>query len=54
MKIFFLKDCGIYKKGDVLEVAEAKGSQYITAKFAKIYEEKPKTKQKTKSKAKKK
>ena len=34
MIVTFTKDCGIYKKGAVLEVARAKGQQYINGGFA--------------------
>ena len=37
MKVQFLKDCGIYKVGAVVEVAQAKGQQYINGKFAEEY-----------------
>ena len=37
MNIKFLKDCGIRKEGDVLEVSTAQGEQYVVSKFAEVY-----------------
>jgi len=34
MLVLLKKDCGIYLKGDVIEMARAKGQQYINGGFA--------------------
>ena len=39
MKILILKACGVYKKGDVVDMEQKRGEQYIFASLGEEYKE---------------